>query len=224
MLSYAFDDEPIKCVDLLSGDTIPEELEDGLFDECITKIAHNASFERNGLRRIGYNIPVEQWQCTAVMSAYCGLPFSLDEVSKKLDITNKKLDTGKALIKYFSCPCKPTRINGMRTRNYPSDNIEKWEQYKYYNVVDVEGRKEIYRRLEKYKIPDFERRLYILDQNINDRGILVDMRLAKNAIAVDEWYTGKLTNYVKLITGLDNPNSPIQLRRWIENEINKDKK
>ena len=217
IIGYALDNGPVNIVDLAQGDDIPEEFEEALFDpECI-KVAHNAVFERLSFRRIGYDIPAEQWYCTSVKAAYCGLPLSLDAVSKRLDLTDKKLDTGKALIKYFSCPCKPTRINGMRTRNYPSDAPEKWEMYKEYNMYDVLAEREIFQKLSAYEIPDIERRMYVLDQNINDRGILVDMELAQSAIAVDNEYTTLLTNHAKELTGLQNPNSPAQIRKWIEN-------
>lgn len=216
IIGYALDNGPVNIVDLAQGDDIPEEFEEALFDpECI-KVAHNAVFERLSFRRIGYDIPAEQWYCTSVKAAYCGLPLSLDAVSKRLDLTDKKLDTGKALIKYFSCPCKPTRINGMRTRNYPSDAPEKWEMYKEYNMYDVLAEREIFQKLSAYEIPDIERRMYVLDQNINDRGILVDMELAQSAIAVDNEYTALLTNRAKELTGLQNPNSPAQIREWIE--------
>ena len=124
IIGYALDNGPVNIVDLAQGDDIPEEFEEALFDPECVKVAHNAVFERLSFRRIGYDIPAEQWYCTSVKAAYCGLPLSLDAVSKRLDLTDKKLDTGKALIKYFSCPCKPTRINGMRTRNYPSNAPE----------------------------------------------------------------------------------------------------
>lgn len=215
IISYALDDEPVITVDLVSGDKMPDEFEDALFDENCKKIAHNAVFERLAFKRIGYNIPVSEWYCTAVKAAYCGLPFSLDEVSKKLDLQDKKLDTGKALIKYFSCPCKATKINGGRTRNYPYHAPDKWEMYKEYNRYDVLAEREIWRKLEKYEIPEIERRLYIFDQNTNDRGILIDMTLAKDAIEIDNIYTNLLTEKAKAITGLDNPSSGIQLRKWL---------
>lgn len=216
IIGYALDDGPVNIIDLAQGDEIPEEFEEALFDSECTKVAHNAVFERLSFKRIGYNIPTEQWYCTAVKAAYCGLPLSLDAVSKRLDLTDKKLDTGKALIKYFSCPCKPTRINGMRTRNYPSDAPEKWDMYKEYNTYDVLAEREIFQKLSAYEIPDIERKMYVLDQNINDRGILVDMELAQSAIAVDNKYTTLLTNRAKELTGLQNPNSPTQIRKWIE--------
>lgn len=215
LISYAINDGPVVTIDLAQGDEITEEFEDAMFDEDCRKHAHNAVFERLAFKRIGYDVPAEQWYCTAVKAAYCGLPLSLEEVSKKLDLKDKKLDTGKALIKYFSCPCKPTKINGGRTRNYPWHAPEKWGMYITYNQYDVLSEREIDKKLEKYVIPDFERSLYILDQTINDRGILVDMQLANSAIVVDTEYTEKLTNRAREITGLENPNSPLQLRKWL---------
>lgn len=218
ILGYAFDDEPVKIIDLLQGEEIPEEFIEALYDSDCRKHAHNAVFERLSFKRIGYNIPAEQWYCTAVKAAYCGLPISLDAVSKVLDLKDKKLDTGKALIKYFSCPCKPTKVNGGRTRNMPWDAPEKWEMYKEYNKYDVLSEREIYNRLLKYDIPESERRLYCLDQAINDQGIMVDKELAASAIAVNEEFTQMLTEEAKALTGLANPNSAVQVRRWIEAE------
>lgn len=215
IIGYALDNGPVNIIDLAQGDDMPEEFEEALLDPECTKVAHNAVFERLSFKRIGYTIPAEQWYCTSVKAAYCGLPLSLDQVSKCLDLQDKKLDTGKALIKYFSCPCKPTRINGMRTRNYPYHAPEKWEMYKEYNKFDVLSEREIFQKLSAYTIPDIERQMYVLDQNINDRGILVDIELANSAIAVDNEYTSLLTNRAKELTGLENPNSPTQIRKWI---------
>lgn len=216
MIGYAIDDGPVKQIDLACGEEMSKEFEDALFDPECLKVAHNAAFERLNFKRIGYDIPAEQWYCTSVKAAYCGLPLSLDGVSKALNLTDKKLDTGKALIKYFSCPCKATRVNGMRTRNYPKHAPEKWEMYKEYNRYDVLAEREIFHKLEKYEIPEIERRMYVLDQNINDRGILVDMELAKSAIDVDNTYTSMLVQHAQQLTGLENPNSPTQIRQWIE--------
>lgn len=216
IIGYALDDGPVKIVDLAQGEEMPEEFEEALLDPDCVKVAHNAVFERLSFKRIGYNVPAEQWYCTSVKAAYCGLPLSLDGVSKALNLTDKKLDTGKALIKYFSCPCKATRVNGMRTRNYPEHAPEKWEMYKEYNNYDVLAEREIFKRLEAYIIPNIERKMYVLDQNINDRGILVDMELAESAIAVDNTYTSILTQHAQQLTGLENPNSPVQIRQWIE--------
>lgn len=216
IIGYALNDNPVKIVDLAQGEEMPEEFEEALLDPDCVKVAHNAVFERLSFKRIGYNVPAEQWYCTSVKAAYCGLPLSLDGVSKALNLTDKKLDTGKALIKYFSYPCKATRVNGMRTRNYPEHAPEKWEMYKEYNKYDVLAEREIFKRLEAYIIPDIERKMYVLDQNINDRGILVDMELAESAIAVDNTYTSILTQHAQQLTGLENPNSPVQIRQWIE--------
>lgn len=216
IIGYALDDGPVKIVDLAQGEEMPEEFEEALLDPNCVKVAHNAVFERLSFKRIGYNVPAEQWYCTSVKAAYCGLPLSLDGVSKALNLTDKKIDTGKALIKYFSCPCKATRVNGMRTRNYPEHAPEKWEMYKEYNKYDVLAEREIFKRLEAYIIPNIERKMYVLDQNINDRGILVDMELAESAIAVDNTYTSILTQHAQQLTGLENPNSPVQIRQWIE--------
>lgn len=214
IVGYAFDNEPVTVVDFAQGEELPEEFEEALFDASITKHAHNAVFERTAFRRVGYDIPVENWECTLVKSAYCGLPLGLDQVSKVLDLKDKKLDTGKALIKYFSCPCKPTKTNGMRTRNYPWDAPEKWKMYKEYNKYDVLSEREIYNILEKYEWPKFERQLYVLDQNINDRGILIDMELANSAILVNTEYTSKVLKQSIDITHLENPNSVAQLKKW----------
>lgn len=218
IIGYALDDEPVNIIDLAQGEEMPEEFEEALLDPGCMKVAHNAVFERLCFKRIGYNIPPEQWYCTLVKSAYCGLPLSLDSVSNVLNLEDKKLDIGKALIKYFSCPCKPTRINGMRERNYPQHALEKWEMYKEYNKYDVLAEREIFHRLEAYTIPKIEREMYVLDQNINDRGILVDIELAKSAIVVDNTYTSMLIQHAQQLTGIENPNSPTQIQKWIESK------
>lgn len=215
IIGYALDDGPVTIIDLASGDKMPEEFINALNDTECVKVAHNAVFERLSFKRIGYDIPAQYWYCTAVKAAYCGLPLSLDGVSKVLDLTDKKLETGKALIRYFSCPCKATLANGMRTRNYPEHAPDKWEMYKEYNKYDVLAEREIFKKLEPYIIPDIERQIYVLDQNINDRGILVDIELANAAIAVDNAYTAILTKRAQSLTGLNNPNSPTQIKQWI---------
>lgn len=218
MIGYALDNGPVSIIDLAQGEEMPEEFEEALLDPECTKVAHNAVFERLSFKRVGYTIPAEQWYCTSVKAAYCGLPLSLDGVSKALNLSDKKLNTGKSLIKYFSCPCKATRVNGMRTRNYPEHAPEKWEMYKEYNMYDVLAEREIFFKLERHIIPNIEREMYVLDQNVNDRGILVDMELAESAIAVDNAYTALLTQQAQELTGLENPNSPVQIRQWIEKQ------
>ena len=215
IVSYAINEGSVYTIDLVSGEILPKDFIELLQDSSCLKVAHNAVFERLCFKRIGYDIPAIQWYCTSVKAAYCGLPLSLDSISKVLDLDCKKLDTGKALIKYFSCPCKATKINGNRERNYPEHAPAKWEMYKTYNSYDVLAEREIYYKLDKYIIPDIERRLYVLDQAINDRGILVDLELAKSAIAVDEEYSKVLTEKAKILAHLENPNSVAQIKKWI---------
>lgn len=223
MIAYAFDDEPIRMIDLALGDEIPQEFLDALMDPTIEKHAHNANFERNSFRAIGYDVPIEQWYCSAVKAAYCGLPLSLAMVSEALKLEEKgKLTTGKALIRFFSIPIKPTKANGMRERNFPEHDMEKWEEFKLYCINDVEAEREIGKRLEAYDIPDFERVNYILDQQINDRGILVDIGMAKNAYHIDEVHSELMSEQLIKLTGLDNPNSPAQLKQWLSLAMGKE--
>lgn len=221
IIGYAFDKGPVKIIDLASGEKMPDDFKNALFDKAIRKHAHNAVFERLAFKRVGLDIPADQWYCTAVLSAYCGLPLSLDNVSKALDLKDKKLATGKLLIKYFSCPCKATKINGGRTRNYPWHAPEKWELYKEYNTYDVLSEREIYYTLTEqlgYSIPEFERQNYLVDQRINDQGILVDLSLAKNAIKIDEQVKEQITASLKKLTSLENPNSTAQIKNWFLKE------
>lgn len=223
MIAYAFDDEPIRIVDLASGDEIPKEFLDALMDQTVEKHAHNANFERNAFRAIGYDVPIEQWYCSAVKAAYCGLPLSLAMVSEALKLGEKgKLATGNALIRFFSMPVKPTKANGMRERNFPEHDMQKWEEFKRYCINDVEAEREIGKRLEAYPMPDFERANYILDQQINDRGILVDIGMAKNAYRIDELHSAVLTEQLIKLTGLENPNSPARLKQWLSLAMGKE--
>ena len=215
IVGYAINDGPVISIDLAQGESLPEEFEEALFDPNYRKHAHNAVFERLSFKRIGYDVPAEEWYCTAVKAAYTGLPLSLDQVSKVLDLQDKKLDTGKSLIKYFSCPCKPTKVNGGRTRNYPWHAPEKWEMYKEYNRYDVLAEREIHYRLLQYDIPAVERELYIVDQDINDHGILIDSTLAKSAINIDEEYSEVLMTQARALTHLDNPKSSPQMCKWL---------
>ena len=215
IVGYALNDGPVTVVDLAQGEELSDFFLEALHDPKYLKVAHNAVFERLSFRRIGYDVPAEQWYCTSVKAAYCGLPLSLDNVSKVLDLQDKKLETGKTLIRYFSCPCKPTKINGGRTRNYPEHAPDKWEMYKEYNKYDVLAEREIYKLLEKYTIPESERRLYAVDQHINDRGITVDVELATAAIDIDTMYTQTLLDKATALTGLDNPNSLTQIKKWV---------
>lgn len=223
MVAYAFNDDPIVIIDLAQGEQLPIEFIEALHDPKIEKHAHNATFERNAFKAIGYNIPIEQWHCSAIKAAYCGLPLSLQMVSEALKLEEKgKLSTGKALIRYFCIPCKPTKVNGQRRRNFPHHDPEKWEELKLYCINDVVAEREIGRILKDYKIPEFERQNYILDQKINDRGILIDLKMAANAVSIDEKHSEVLKNQLIELTGLENPNSAAQLKKWLGNAMGKE--
>jgi len=226
MIAYAIDNNPIQMIDLVLGDKLPREFVDNLLDESVEKWAHNANFERQSFKQIGFDIPVEQWHCTAIKAAYCGLPLGLDAVSKALKLEDKgKSSTGKALIKYFCCPIKPTKVNGGIKRNFPGDSfvsLEKWEEFKLYCMQDVEAEREIDNRLEHYEMPDFERRNYILDQKINDRGVLIDLDMAKSAIKVNDLFAKDLSTKIKNLTGVENSNSAAQLKKWLEGVLQKE--
>lgn len=232
ILCYAINDSPVVRIDMTEElDVLDDGGQWDSFDDFlkyyndpkVEKWAHNATFERNAFRRIGLERPIEEWHCSAVKAAYCGYPLSLEAVSSAMGLGDKsKLATGKSLIRYFSIPCKPTKVNGGRTRNLPEHDPEKWEQYIEYCAMDVEAEREITHRLEKYKIPAFERKMYILDQEINDRGILIDTDMAATACEIVEKNAEILGGQIKDITGVDNPNSGAQLRAWLSEAMNKD--
>lgn len=220
MVAYAFDDGPIKMVDLAQGESLPVEFIEVLEDENVIICAHNAAFERNAFKTLGYDIPTHRWECTMIKAAYCGLPLSLEAVSKALKLEEKgKSAEGKALIRYFSVPVKPTKTNGMRCRNFPRHNPEKWKSYKSYCTQDVEAEREIDNILETYTIPESVYLDYQLDQKINDRGILIDTVFAEKAIEMDQIFSSELLHSAKELTGLDNPNSPAQLKRWLSKNM-----
>ena len=220
ILCYKINDRPIKTVDLASGENIPLEFLDMLQSPYWTKHAHNAAFERLCFKAVGYDIPIEQWECSAVKAAYCGLPLSLENVSKAMKLGEASKDAeGKALIRYFSIPVKPTKINGGRTRNLPHHNPEKWEKYKAYCKQDVYAEFTILERLKAYHLPKFEHEMYNLDQRINDRGIRVDKTVASGAIGIDTRNAAELYREMQDLTGLDNPNSPAQLKQWLSIQL-----
>lgn len=222
MVAYAIDKEPTRCY---AWEELPDGFFELLFDETVIKLAHNAAFERICFRAVGYDIPVEQWRCSAIKAAYCGLPMSLGGASVALGLGDKgKLSTGAALIRYFCMPVKATKTNGGRTRNLPSDNPQKWQEFKTYCVNDVEAEREIMHRLAKYKIPSSEWQAYFLDQKINDRGVRLDLQLAQKAIEADVYNMEALQGRLKKLTGLDNPNSLAQLRRWFHDQTGQEVK
>ena len=224
MCAYALNDQPVQRIDLYNeGGIFPEEFLELYNNPKIDKWAHNATFERNAFKQYGMKRPTSEWYCSAVKAAYSGFPLGLDAVSKAMGLGDKaKSGTGKALIRYFSMPCKPTKTNGGRTRNLPHHDPEKWEQFIQYMEQDVEAEREIERLLEPYKIPDFERRIYLLDQKINDIGIGIDVGMAKTAIGIVKKNQEVLGGEIKEITGVENPNSPAQLKEWLSNAEGKE--
>ncbi|WP_220125100.1 hypothetical protein [Terrilactibacillus laevilacticus] len=220
LFAYAFDNEETKIVDLACGETLPQEVIHALSDENIIKAAFNAAFERTCLSKyLGVYLPPISWQCTAVQSAMLALPLSLDGVGEVLNIRRKKLKEGTDLVRYFSLPCKPTKTNGGRARNLPEHAPEKWEQFKAYCIRDVDAEREIRWKLRKFPIPENEMEVYQLDQEINDRGILVDRELVSRAVECDLLYKDKATTRAYELTGLNNPNSVAQVKGWLSERI-----
>ena len=216
LLSYAFDDEPVITVDLACGETLPDEFLKALEAPNILKIAHNAAFERVCFSKLlGHWLDPAQWRCTMVMAWYSTLPGRLADVAVALNVTEKKMEEGKDLIRYFSAPCKPTRTNGGRTRNLPQHAPEKWAMYKKYNAQDVETERAVYKALLSHPLPEHEWELYALDQRINDRGVRVDRLLVKQAMAVDLAFSRQAFKRAQELTGLENPGSVSQLKAWL---------
>ncbi|MBR0163008.1 MAG: hypothetical protein IJQ02_17285, partial [Oscillospiraceae bacterium] len=234
LLGVSVDHGPITVYDLACGDTLPEEILAALSDDRVTKWAYNASFERVclsiWLRRNhpehfrSYSItgdPVQNyldpssWKCTLVWAAYNGLPLGLEKVGAVLGFEEQKLKEGKDLIKYFCCPCKPTKSNGGRTWNLPHHAPEKWALFKKYNERDVQVEMQIQDRLKNYPVPDFVWGEYHLDQEINDRGIMIDQEMVAQALRIDELSRYDLTARMQKKTGLENPNSVIQMKEYL---------
>lgn len=224
LFGYAVDGGEVKVIDLACGEKIPTEIVAALSDESVTKWAFNAMFERVCLSNyLGEWLEPESWHCTMVWSATLGLPLSLEGVGAALGLEKQKLIEGKDLIRYFCVPCKPTKTNGGRTRNLPEHDREKWERFKAYNLRDVETEMQIQQRLSKFPVPDSIWEEYHLDQEINDRGIGVDMELVRQAITMDEHSKAKLSSAMQELTNLENPNSVQQMKQWLaENGLETD--
>ena len=219
LFGYAVDGGPVKVIDLASGEMIPQEIIKALQDPKVLKYAFNAQFERVCLSAyLGKYLEPESWRCTMVASLYLGLPGSLAQVGAVLGVEKQKLESGKDLIKFFSIPCKATKTNGGRTRNLPEDAPDKWQQFKEYNKRDVETEMEIFNRVNMFPVPDFLWKQYAEDQKINDLGIEMDMDLVSQAIKCDEEFRAKYLKRAQQLTGLENPNSPIQLKEWIQSK------
>ena len=216
LFAYSFDGGETQIIDLAQGEKLPAEVEEAIFDVSVTKTAYNANFERTCLsKHFGRYIPPESWHCSAVQAAMLALPRSLEDVGRVLGLDEQKMKEGKELIRYFCVPCKPTKANGGRTRNLPCHAPEKWELFKTYCKRDVDVEKSIRRKLHNFPIPESEMELYRLDQRINDRGVLVDMGLVKQAITCERLHKEVVTKRAYELTGLENPNSVAQLKGWL---------
>lgn len=216
LFAYSFDDDEVRVIDLASGETLPNEIIVALEDENIIKTAFNANFERVCLSKfLNKKLSAKSWRCTAVQAASLGLPLSLDGVAQVLVLQKQKMKEGKDLIRYFSVPCKPTKSNGERTRNYPHHSLERWEVFKKYCAQDVEVEKAIRKKLDRYPIINSEQELYVLDQEINDRGIFIDTQLVEMAIECDNIHKEDTYAEAQKLTGLENPNSVMQLKQWL---------
>lgn len=223
LLGYAFNDDPVAVVDLTKKE-VPAEVKRALFDKSILKTAFNANFEITCLKKLYPNLPTEQWECTSVLALYWSLPTGLANVAKALGFPeDKQKDArGKALINYFSKPCKPTKTNGMRTRNYPSDDPEKWVDYMEYNRQDVVVEREIRKKLMALHPNVREHDYWLMDQDINSRGVHINMDLVNTCIRMDKEYRDHLTKRAREITGLENPNSVTQLSSWVGRRLGKE--
>lgn len=234
LFGYSVDGGPVQVIDLACGETIPQEIIAALTDDAVTKSAFNAQFERiclsrwlrdhGGFDNTDYSIPEDTvgnyldpaaWKCTMIWSAYMGLPLSLEGVGAVLGLGKQKLTEGKELIKYFCQPCAPTKANGGRTRNLPRHAPDKWEAFKRYNARDVEVEMSIQEKLAKFPVPEDVWEQYHLDQQINDRGVAIDMDLVHQAIEMDARSRSELTAAMKHLTDLDNPNSVQQMKQWL---------
>ena len=220
LFAYSVDGGPVQQIDLACGEKIPSEILSALEDETVTKWAFNANFERICLSRfLGYPtgdyLEPGSWKCSMIWAAYMGLPLSLEGVGAVLGLEKQKLTEGKDLIKYFCQPCAPTKSNGQRTRNLPEHAPDKWLAFKRYNIRDVETEMSIQARLSKYPVPDSVWEEYHLDQEINDRGVGLDMELVRQAIQMDGRSRSELTQAMKELTSLDNPNSVQQMKQWL---------
>lgn len=221
LLAYAFDDESVEIIDIERGEKVPNKLELAIKDENIIKVAYNANFERIMLSKYlkVYLSPLS-WQCTMAQSAILGLPFSLEGVAQVLGLEEQKIKEGRELIRYFSIPCKSAKSNDGRTRNLPNHAHDKWELFKKYCIRDVEVERAIRRRIGNYPISTKEQEVYILDQMINDRGVMVDLELVEKAMEYDKLYKEETIIQAQILTGLENPNSVAQLKEWLlENGI-----
>ena len=217
LFAYAFDDDPVRIVDMACGEKLPQEVVDAIFDPDIIKVAWNAQFERTCLSHyFGTQLSPDSWRCSMVHAASLALPLKLKTAAEVMKTGEQKDRAGEDLIKYFSVPCKPTKTNGGRTRNLPEHAPEKWQMFKDYCLQDVRTERDIRKRLEQFPLLDHEWDFYHMDQRINDRGILIDRNLVEQAITCDLMLSDEMTKRAYALTGLENPNSVSQLKGWLE--------
>lgn len=224
LMSYAYDDDEVTVIDLTAGEKVPLTVMFDLTNPAVTKAAWNCAFERNAiLTQWGVYCPPEQWEDSMILAGQCGLPMSLAGASEALGLgeDQAKMKEGKALIRYFCQPCKPTKTNGMRTRNLPEHAPEKWETFKKYNGQDVVAERAIRKMLSRWAPTEREHDFWCLDARINERGVRIDRKLAVNAVAMDEKYKAELTERAVAITGLENPKSVTQVKNWLADQEGK---
>jgi len=220
LFAYSLNGSPVEVIDLAQGEAVPEDVVKMLNDGETELRAYNAAFEWYCLNQAGYRTNLEQWRCTMIHAYYAGYPGGLGKVGKAMGFENdkKKSATGKALIRLFSVPCKPTKRNGGRTRNMPHHEPEKWELYKEYNRQDVVAEMSIKEKLEGIKLPKFEWKLWHTDVRMNAEGIKVDSELVESALFISDTWNEYLLNEAKKLTGLENPNSTVQLLKWLKDK------
>ena len=219
LFAYSFDDEPVKVIDLAQKEQLPQELIAALCDKNIIKTAYNAAFEWYALNKF-WKSPIEQWRCTMVKGLYCGYPAGLKAIGDAMGLSEdkKKLLTGKALIRYFCIPCKPTKSNGGRIRNYPKHDLDKWKLFKEYNRQDVVTELEIKKKLDNISFPQSEQKMWEIDMLMNACGVKIDKKLVDGALKIASIRTEQLLEEAQAISGLNNPNSVAQLKEWLESE------
>lgn len=223
LFAYSIDRGPVKIIDLAQQEQLPEELVTALNDKNVIKSAYNAAFEWYCLNKF-WKSPIDQWRCTMVKGLYCGYPAGLKAIGDAMGLSEdkKKLATGKALIRYFCMPCKPTKTNGGRLRNYPKHDLDKWNLFKEYCMQDVVTEMEVKKKLDNVLFPEQEQKLWEIDILMNACGVKVDKKLVDGALKIASIRTEELLTEAQKISGLENPNSVAQLKEWLENQTGKE--